>query len=204
MQATAYEGTIPGEEKRPIFHTAFATRHPAAFLNPTFTSRVPVGPLFCMVQSTDRTEGAVYLPASKLVDAIEHLGGDKLIGARQEQGGRPSVCITDNDSSLQNGLCRAFHGFRFVLLLVCLVCFLFTRGLMRCLFNVMQIPPLLRDASQETCRVLLGSLQRWLAINEVYPGVHMRGHNVHVYLLQDLQQPLLPCRRQPWQIWRAL
>jgi hypothetical protein len=72
MQTTDYAGTLPGDGKRPIFHTAFATRHPAACLNPTFTSGVPGGPLFCMVQSTDRTEGAVYLPAAKLLDAIEH------------------------------------------------------------------------------------------------------------------------------------
>ena len=111
-QATAHDG--PGGEKVPIFHTAFATRHPAAFLNPTLTSQVPGGPLFCMVQSTDRTEGAVLLPTTKLMDALERLGGDKLLEARPQHGTHPSVVITDNDRSLQNGMCRALHGLRLV------------------------------------------------------------------------------------------
>lgn len=68
-----------------------------------------------MVQSTDRTEGAVFLPTTKLLAALEHFGGDKLLEPRKEYGPRPSVVITDNDRSLQNGLCLALHGFRYVM-----------------------------------------------------------------------------------------
>jgi hypothetical protein len=69
-----------------------------------------------MVQSTDRTVGAVLLPTTKLMDALERLGGDKLMDARpKHNGSRPCVVITDNDRSLQNGMCRAFHGFRCVI-----------------------------------------------------------------------------------------
>jgi hypothetical protein len=97
----------------PVFHVAFTCRHPAAFLNPTFTKNVPGGPMIAMVQTTDRSETAVKEPIATIVETMLFNNKTILEKDRPMYGARPALIITDHDKSELNGLCYGLHRVRY-------------------------------------------------------------------------------------------